>query len=134
MKFTAKKNMTATDVTNMCEAAGWKQFCVELLDGKRVYITPCSMLPESMSAKTVEYFLIDGALPWGGANNVDELTSALNRYSDDMKTLNSDRERLHAYYEENINGQNPTQETVEFYSDWYKDLYGHRPHLSANIG
>lgn len=128
--FNLTAEATAADVIHMCNSAQWTQFRIDLPSGNRVYIRPCNMGPDAPSAENVEYFLVDGALPWGGESTPETLAAALNRYEDDIREMERDRERLSAYYEEHIRGKNPDPARLDFYSDWYKDLYGRRPVLA----
>lgn len=58
---------------------------------------------------------------------VEELIDMLKNYEQSLDERERDCERLRDCYEKNIRGKNPTDEQLNFYSDWHKDLYGRSP-------
>lgn len=127
-RYDFENDMTVNDIIDMCEMSGWKMFRLDMPNGHFLYITPCSTYPQ-VTKENVEFFLVDGQMPWMGENTIEKLLDALKNYERSLDEHERDCERLRDYYEKNIRGKNPTDEQLDFYSDWHKDLYGRRPRL-----
>lgn len=99
-------------------------------------ITPCSQNGEIKNIEDVEYYLVHSSfLPWLGGDTLDEIATQILTYQQTLKSLIKRRDELKKFYQEKIephkNDENWLCQSSDFqtYSDWHKELYGHRPHL-----
>ena len=100
-------------------------------DNTKVIIKPCGYDINSIS--DVEYYLVEGDLPWLGGDNLTKIVEQL--YNHEQLVLESDKEKeeLKKYFEE-YSKQGWPEDTFSYYSDWHKDLYGFRPSKTEEPG
>lgn len=79
----------------------------------------------------MEYYLVySPSLPWLGGDTLEAVAGQLNSYSKRLKEAEAERERLAEIrnkLETEPMGCDEWEELFSFYSDFYKDVYGHRP-------
>ena len=106
-------------------------------NGDVVHIIPCFDHTDIKTFDHIEYYLVESpSLPWLGGDDLKTVAKQLNAYrkhlaekADDEEKLAKMRDRL-----QNPNGMDPDEfdELFQSYSDFYKDVYGHRPHDIQN--
>ena len=96
-------------------------------DGTFVYVKPCSQCMTIKDFSEVEYYLVDGDLPWMGGNTLEKVLEQINGHSKLVAEQKNEEAEIRAYFDEHQkNGW--SDESWSWYSDWHKDVYGYRPH------
>lgn len=124
--------ITEKDLIEKFIEARWKKIEVTCPDNVKLLITPCGY-GEISSVGDVDYFLVDGDLPWLGASNITQLVETINNHAELVIEQDNEKGDLQKFYEENIEN-NFSQENWNHYSDWHKDVYGYRPSRSTSPG
>ena len=124
--------ITERDLIEKFIEARWEKIEVTCPDNVKLLITPCGYR-EISNVGDVDYFLVDGDLPWLGANNITQLVETINNHAELVIESDEEKKELQKFYEENIEN-NFSQENWNLYSDWHKDVYGHRPSRSVSPG
>lgn len=94
-------------------------------DGFPIYVTLCGY-GDIKSINDCDYFLVDGDMPWLGGSKVDDVLKVINNHSQMKSDSDEEKEKLRAYKDKYEKLGWP-EDTYEFYSDWHKDVHGHRP-------
>jgi len=94
-----------------------------------VQITPCSQ------GDVVEYYLIEGAsfMCYGG-DTLKKVAESLSTYQEQYAESLVERTKLNTFKAE-IEAMTDKEErlcAISTYSDWFKEVYGHRPHMEIN--
>lgn len=109
------------------EQANWGSIDITMkCNGDVLRITPCGY--GKVNKDNVEYFLVEGGLPWMGANTIAELLDQLTNYNQMVHEHEKEKKEIRDYFEEHIKGGNYEPEEWGWYSDWHKDVFGYRPH------
>ena len=124
--------ITEKDLIEKFIEAKWKKIEVTCPDNVKLHITPCGY-DEISSVGDVDYFLVDGDLPWLGASNITQLVETINNHAELVIEQDNEKKDLQKFYKENIEN-NFSQENWNVYSDWHKDVYGYRPSKNASPG
>lgn len=113
----------------------WNPIDVTCPDGANLLITPCSQGSGNSisSISEVEYFLVDGDLPWLGGSNLSTIVSQINDHAEMVADSDREKKELREYYDKYAKDNWP-EDSWDFYSDWHKDLYGFRPSMSEEPG
>lgn len=124
---------TARELRRRIEAAGFREITLTMAcNGDKVTVSPCySGYGTPASFDQVEYYLVySPSLPWLGGDTLEAVAGQLNSYSKRLKEAEAERERLAEIrnkLETEPMGCDEWEELFSFYSDFYKDVYGHRP-------
>ena len=93
-------------------------------NGDLVYITPCFWDLDETNLNRADFFLVDSpTLPWLGAEKITKVAEELANYEALIKERDEDIIELAKHYKK--------YGYDEITSDWYKDLFGHRPRGNA---
>lgn len=117
---------TKQDILNRLSESQWNTISLVVKTGHTLDIVPCSMTPIT-NETTVEFFIIDGPIPWMCAHNIEELLPQLNEFDKYWAEYTAEKEKLKTYYLQYIKDKNYTRDEWGFYSDWHKDVFGRRP-------
>lgn len=111
------------------EEAGWEEITITMkCNGDELTISPCFAHCDIKKKKeNAEYFLVYGPMPWMGRDTIEELAKDLIDYENILKAQRKAEANLKAYFEEHIKDGNYEPEEWSWYSDWHKDITGHRP-------
>lgn len=102
----------------------FKAISIEMKYNKdKITIIPCGYDIKSFS--DIEYFLVESRLPWGGNDSIDKVASFICNYKNEIDKNKKERRELKKFYENHKN--NDRNSWYDYYSDWYKDVYGCRP-------
>ena len=120
---------TERELRRLITEAGFEAITVTMkCNGDKVTIDPCCYA-EKPSFEATEFYLIDSeSLPSTGRDTLDEVARYLLKYADLIKENDDDIERLKKYIREY--GKDSDWSWV---SDYHKDLFGHRPHVGADM-
>ncbi len=95
-------------------------------NGDRVTITPCGY-KDITSIDDVEFFLMDsGKVNFCGGESLTYVAKCISEYEDRLAEDARAVESLKKYIREH--GERSNWDVV---SDWHKDIFGHRPHVST---
>ena len=109
------------------EEANWNRITITMkCNGDIVEITPCGH--GQISRENVEYFLVEGRMPWMGADTIEKLAHDLKKKKKIVKEHEEEQEKVREFYRNHIAGGRGTADQWEFFSDWHKDVFGYRPH------
>ena len=114
-------------IKNACEQHAYNEFNVTMSNGDVLTISPCTPWGVQPTIDNVEYWLVYGPLPWLGCDNIDQLLTQLNGYTALLAEADEDKKKLKDFFEKHIQNQRPDDDTLSFYSDWHKDVFGFRP-------
>ncbi len=131
----------ASDIHQALELNEFQEIEVRISESHTIRITPCSQSTESIrDLADVEWFLTDDFLVDGGSC-IYKLAADLLNYRGLEKAQIDEEEKLQRFYEDHIAAfyDTPQREWTDkqhedfgFFSDWHKDVYGHRPHPGRN--
>lgn len=118
---------TERELRRLIENAGFEAITVTMkCNGDKVTITPCGYGAKSFD--DIDFYLIDSpTVNLCGRETLDEVAHALLGYADRIREDEEDVEKLKAHIREY--GKNSDW---DFVSDFHKDLFGHRPHISED--
>lgn len=105
---------------------GFEEVVVDTSAGK-CYVKPCCYYTKPSSVEDVEYFLVEGPLPWLGGSNFEIVCEDLANMSELVNEQEKEKEELAEYFDKYYGTDSFD---YDWYSDWHKDLYGYRPRLS----
>lgn len=93
-------------------------------NGDPIYITPCFWDLDETDINKADFFLVDSStFPWLGAEKIAKVAEELANYEELINEREEDIVKLAKHYKE--------YGYDEITSDWYKDLFGHRPRGNA---
>jgi len=97
-----------------------------------VTIRPChSGCGAPARFEDVEYFLVfSPSLPWLGGSTIEDVAKQLNNYGKSLAEAGADKKKLaeiRTTLESGTLGPDEWEDLFSFYSDFYKDVFGHRP-------
>lgn len=124
---------TAKELRRRIEAAGLQEISLTMAcNGDVVTIRPChSGCGAPARFEDVEYFLVfSPSLPWLGGNTIEDVAKQLNNYGKSLAEAGADKKKLaeiRATLESGTLGPDEWEDLFSFYSDFYKDVFGHRP-------
>ncbi len=123
------------------EDKGFKATEVEVTPDHKITVTPCYQGFEIKSFDDVEWYLTSDFLVDGG-DSIYKLAADILNYKGLEKAQEREENKLQEFYEEKIaefyNHKSQNEWTKEeneafgYFSDWHKDVYGHRPHPGQN--
>lgn len=96
---------------------------------EKIYVSVFTHEPVT-DLEDVEYFFIshpEANLCGGSIKDVIDTANNIDKYLTDF---NDDMAKLKKYFEEHKD--NWDDDSWDFYSDWHKDIYGHRPRSREN--
>lgn len=119
---------TERELRRLIAEAGFEAITVTMkCNGDKVTITPCGYGAESFD--DIEYYLLDSpTVNLCGRDSLAEVAEVLLGYADRIHEDEEDIERLKAYIRENGGASD-----WGWVSDYHKDLFGHRPHVGADM-
>lgn len=129
----------ARKLIDSMEFSKYKNFSFSLNEDELeiVRITPC-IYTDELSLENVEYFLTDDdAVP--SDSSLYKLASSIQNYEENVKCVERDKASLQTFYKEKVmpieelSFDEMTEEQKDImgtFSDWHKDVYGHRPYRS----
>lgn len=126
----------AAELTRRFKAAGSDTITIKMnADGKELTLTLCSDCGKTVPAENetimdFDFILVGGtgiAHTMGGEPKA--VCRQLQEYEKRAAEYAEDIQKLTAYCEQHKNDPEPTYESdaYGFFSDWHKDLFGHRP-------
>ena len=118
---------TIQQIATICANNGFQQFSVTMTNGDKLIIIPCMGYADIKDMNNIEYWLVEGPLPYMGCDTVEKLVTQLNNYEKLVQNANVEKEKLKKFFDEHISGKNADDNTQSFYSDWHKDVFGFRP-------
>lgn len=122
-------NKVKAELIKRFEANGFNELELTMkYDGAVVIITPCTMGFEPMKkVEDVEWFLMScTTMNTCGSSKLDDIVEFLVNYEKELKENEEEIEKCRKYWEKHV--KNSTDRYMDdFYSDWHKDLFGHRP-------
>ena len=104
----------------------WEPMDITCPDGAVVYVTPCCY-SDTPCCEHTEYYLVDSDIPWSGCDTLEQLADELNKHGEQLKKLEAERNEIRAYFDKHER-DGWDSDSLGWYSDWHKDLYGYRPH------
>lgn len=116
-----------------------KSFKVSTPNGTEITIQPCVYKSEGKRSD-IEYYLTNDFII-DGQENLYKLAECLVNYEELTKSHDNSQKELQKYYEEKVlpigdklfdDMTRDEQNVMEYFSDWHKDVYGHRPHTGQN--
>lgn len=110
-------------LTEIFEKNGFEKALVETNKGS-CYITPCCYCDKPTKIEDVEYFLVDGPLPWLGGSNFEKVCEDIANISDLVNEQTKEKQELNNYFDKYYGTDSFD---YDWYSDWHKDIYGYRP-------
>ncbi len=120
------QDRVAQELRNRLAANSFKEITLTMkCNGDEVTIIPCGQPYEITSFSEIEYYLVDCRLPWAGEKTIEKLAQFLLNYEDEIKDNEREKKELRKYYEKHKNDRD--RSWLDYYSDWHKDVYGHRP-------
>ena len=122
-------NRIYEELKKRIEASGFEPITIEMkCNGDKITITPCwSGMGAPRSWSEIEYFLVDSTvLNLYGSESLERIVPQIANYEELLKENDDEIEKLKAYIRKY--GKNSDWDWV---SDWHKDLFGHRPHVST---
>lgn len=108
--------------------SNFKPFTITMkVNGDEIHITPMHRyFGEVTSPEDPIYWLTESpCLPWIGGD-LDDLADDLLHYAEKIARRMAEMNALHEFYVEHCDDLD--NEWRSEYSDWHKDVYGHRPH------
>lgn len=101
-------------------------------NGDVVTVTPCSAVDPITTFDAVEYYLVDSpSLPWLGGDKLETVAKQLAEYELLLEQNAKDKDRLggmaHWLMSDQAKSKDEWEDVYQTYSDFYKDVYGHRP-------
>lgn len=129
----------ANEILNAVISNNGKDTSIPLPNGKAVVLTPCLTdinETDKITRKDIEYILSNDSVV-ASSHNIFELAASIVNYDKLEKCLDGEKKKLQNYYEtyiypfRNIPHSERTEQLekdIDFFSDWHKELYGHRPH------
>ena len=94
--------------------------------GDKVTIEFCGY-GELKSRADIDYYLVSCRFSWAGSDKLSKIATYLNRWEELIKEDKADKKELAAYKAKYCVNGVWAEDAFDFYSDWYKDLYGYRP-------
>lgn len=70
------------------------------------------------------------SLPWLGGSTIEDVAKQLNNYGKSLAEAGADKKKLaeiRTTLESGTLGPDEWEDLFSFYSDFYKDVFGHRP-------
>ena len=89
-----------------------------------ITIIPCCYI-SNPTIDDIQYFLIECKLPWCGSEKLEDVATFIMNYDNEVSENRKEKESLRKFYEAHKNDTD--RDWWNYYSDWYKDVYGHRP-------
>lgn len=126
--------LQAGKIAEALKDAGYGEFDLEIRGGESIHVTPCAY-GETKGLDDIEYYLTDDPVA-DGTDSIYTLASRIVQYDIYEKELENEKDKLYEFYIKNIrpiedidyDDQTDAQRNVmEYYSDWHKDVYYHRP-------
>ena len=130
--------MTTNELKEKLINANFKKISLQMNNGDTVTITPMSQMVQTIRCtEDVEYYLVESpSLPYLGNDDFNKVVEELNNYDKLIADNEAEKKKLQEYFEQNLADKihDPNQKAnashaFQFYSDWYKDVYGRRPRL-----
>ena len=128
--------MLTTDMlAAMLTRANFDEFDVVCPDGAKATIQPMSDKPVAACLNDVTFYFIywdisqyiGSAMGHDGESALADLCKILNQHEALAGQKTSEEARIRAYFDEHqANGW--TDDDLDWYSDWHKDVFGFRPH------
>ena len=122
-------NKIKAELIRRFEENNWDEITIEMkCDNAKVYITPCTMdINHITKLEQCEYFLMScTSMMMYGHDKLEDVVKDIMNYESNLKRNNEEIEKCRQYWLKNI--KNSTDKYMDdFYSDWHKDLFGHRP-------
>lgn len=128
--------MLTTDMlAAMLTRANFDEFDVVCPDGAKATIQPMSDKPVAACLNDVTFYFIywdisqyiGSAMGYDGESALADLCKILNQHEALAGQKTSEEARIRAYFDEHqANGW--TDDDLDWYSDWHKDVFGFRPH------
>lgn len=125
-----KVEAITAELKKRIEAANFKEIVITMkCNGDKIVITPCNYgYDEKPRWEDIEYYLVEaGMVNLCGNESLEKVAETISRYEDLLNESNEDIERLKEY----IRKHGEFEIDWGWVSDWHKDLFGHRPHVSA---
>lgn len=130
--------LTRNTIIDLLKAADFEEIEIVCPDGTVCSARPVNeMCDKPANVDDIEVFFLDWdlcrsdehrmAMSWNGKKAIDILVDKCNRHSELMADAVYEEARLRAYFDEH-QAEGWTQEDLNWYSDWHKDVYGFRPH------
>lgn len=110
-------------LTETFEKNGFEKALVETNEGS-CYITPFCYCNKPTKIEDVEYFLVDGPLPWLGGSNFEKVCEDIANITELVNEQTKEKQELNNYFDKYYGTDSFD---FDWYSDWHKDIYGYRP-------
>ena len=108
----------------------WETVILRYKDGTDISISADVTHPHNVRAEwSVDEYTIDwnGGRYHASASSLAEVAQICNDHTSIEASQDEQKEKLHAYFNMYIKGGRYTDEEWEWYSDWHKEVFGHRP-------
>lgn len=114
----------ANELVRRLKANNFEEITIEMkCNGDKITITPCSYV-DIKSVDDIDYYLVDCRLPWAGNDNLMWVANFILNYQQRIDENEVEKKKLRAYYNKY---HNTDKMDWDWYINWYKDVYGHRP-------
>lgn len=120
-------NKIKTELQRRMEENNFKAIEIKMnIDKAVIRITPCSY-GNITKVEDCEYFLMDcTTINMLGHDTLEEVAKDIMNYQNMKESNNREIEECRQYWLKNVkNSTSPYMD--DYYSDWHKDLFGHRP-------
>lgn len=121
------KNRIKEELVKRFEENNWEEIVITMkCDGTKIFIDPCCYA-DNKTLEQVEYFLMNcSTMNLCGRETIEQVVEVIVEYETMLKESASDVEKCRQYWLKHV--KNNTEPYMDdFYSDWHKELFGHRP-------
>lgn len=106
----------------------WDHIILHFADGVNIGVTAYSSGPDNVRCESaIEYYEVSLCDTWQGANTLAQVADICNQHKEIVRKYDEDKKRLYQYFLEHIADEEFGQDEWDYYSDWHKDVFGHRP-------
>ena len=139
-QFAEKVVKKAEEIRKAIRENDFKETGIFVDDDYEVTVIPCSQGGQIKDFGDIEWYLTNDFLIDGGAS-IYHLAADIVNYHNIEKAHEEEMDKLQNFYEEKIADfyEKPQSEwtdaqrkAFDVFSDWHKDVYGHRPHPGQN--
>ena len=117
--------MTKELFVKTLEENGFNETMFTCEDGTKAYVTPCGYR-EVHCINECEYFLFNWDFYTVGSDDADEIIKMLNNHKKLREEYDADVRKLRDYFDKHQES-GWDSDSFSFFSDWHKDVKGHRP-------
>ena len=115
----------AAELTKRIIANGFNPIKIDMKkSGDRIIITPCSYEVNITSMDQIDWYLVDCRISYSGNDSIEKIAAFIADYDNRIAENEADKIKLREYYNKY---HNTPEMDWQWYSDWYKDVYGFRP-------